>query len=230
MTLTAGTLSGSSTLNANGGMLDQSNDWPVQSGRPHGQQRRRPDRDVDRRTQRRRDIQHIEASDGSVFNNLGTFVVDGNATYNESGIGAASVFSNAGSFTLSPSAASWESNVPFNVPGGSVDIQDNGQLDLDKAVRAQPRRLTSNQTRMLETRDSYHLRHGHDHHRQRWAAERMDWCCLGTTRSRVRLLSTRQRAGRRLVGGQCGRPRRLRGWHLERDRDGRCDLGRGRRR
>ena len=72
MTLTAGTLSGSSALNANGGMLINPAGGQFQSGRPHGQQRRpaRPRRGPEAT------IDNIEASDGSVFNNLGTFVVE----------------------------------------------------------------------------------------------------------------------------------------------------------
>jgi autotransporter-associated beta strand protein len=129
VTLTSGTLSGSSTLNANGGMsinpttsqfnLDgrsvnnaagQTATW---TGEPSGDGT----------------FSNIEASDGSAFNNLGTFVANGNATYSESGIGAASVFNNTGNLTLSPSAL-LGMYVKFNVPGGSVDLQDNSQLDL----------------------------------------------------------------------------------------------------
>jgi autotransporter-associated beta strand protein len=126
VTLTAGTLSGSSTLDANGGMLinpaasefnldgrtvnnaaGQTATW---TGEPSGGGT----------------FSEIQASDGSVFNNLGTFVADGSAIYNESGIGAASVFSNAGNFTLNPSSEVGM-NVTFNVPGGSVDLQNSSQ-------------------------------------------------------------------------------------------------------
>ncbi len=75
----------------------------------------------------------ISASDGSVFNNLGTFVVDAFADYNQlPNSGAAATFSNLGIFTVSGTPAGPLSfGVPFNMTGGSVNIQGNGgQLDL----------------------------------------------------------------------------------------------------
>jgi IPT/TIG domain len=129
LTLTAGTLSGSSVLDANGGMLIN----------PSASQFNLDGRTINNAAGQTATwngltadggrFSSIEASDGSVFNNLGTFVANDNATYNESGTGAASVFNNLGSFTLTPSSLVGFS-VTFNVPGGSVDIKDNGQLDI----------------------------------------------------------------------------------------------------
>ena len=129
VTLTAGTLSGSSVLDANGGMLIN----------PSASQFNLDGRTINNAAGQTATwngvtgggvtFSSIEASDGSVFNNLGTFVANDNATYNESGTGAASVFNNLGSFTLTPSSLVGFS-VTFNVPGGSVDIKDNGQLDI----------------------------------------------------------------------------------------------------
>ncbi len=124
VTLTAGTLSGSSALNANGGMVIN----------PTGGNFNLDGRTVNNAvgqtatwTGTLNDF--IEASDGSVFNNLGTFVDEGLALYEQSGTGAPSAFNNVGSFTTATSA-NLEFDVPFNLPGGSVDVKDNSQLDL----------------------------------------------------------------------------------------------------
>jgi hypothetical protein len=126
VTLTAGTLSGASELNANGGMLIN----------PTG-----GNFNLDGRTVNNAAGQtatwtgslddFIEASDGSVFNNLGTFLVDGLALYEDSNVGAASSFNDLGSFITTTNTANVGFNVLFNVPGGSVDVKDNSQLDLD---------------------------------------------------------------------------------------------------
>ena len=126
VTLTAGTLSGASELNANGGMLIN----------PTG-----GNFNLDGRTVNNAAGQtatwtgsvddFIEASDGSVFNNLGTFLVDGLALYEGSGIGAASSFNDVGTFITTANTANAGFNVSFNVARGSVDVKDNSQLDLD---------------------------------------------------------------------------------------------------
>jgi hypothetical protein len=127
VTLTAGTLSGSGALNANGGMLIN----PLSGGF-----------NLDGRTVNNAAGQtatwtgryingDFVASDGSVFNNLGTFVADGVGFYKESGIGAPSSFNDHGNFIASGSA-NVDFSVPFNVPGGSVDIDDGSQLEFDQ--------------------------------------------------------------------------------------------------
>ena len=124
VTLRAGTLSGSSELNANGGMVIN----------PTGGNFNLDGRTVNNAVGQTATWtgslgDFIEASDGSVFNNLGTFVDQGLALYEQSGTGAPSAFNNVGSFTTATSA-NLEFDVPFNLPGGSVDVKDNSQLDL----------------------------------------------------------------------------------------------------
>ena len=86
VTLTAGTLSGSSALNANGGMLINptggNSIWTAARSTTRPARPQHGPAAVD---------DFIEASDGSVFNNLGTFVADGLGFTNESGTGATSV-------------------------------------------------------------------------------------------------------------------------------------------
>jgi hypothetical protein len=129
VTLTSGTLSGSGALNANGGMLIN----------PTGEE---TGFNLDGRTVNNAagqtatwsgglDVESvINASDGSVFNNQGTFVFDAFAAYN-AGSGAAPTFNNTGSITVPGPVGLVGMDVPFNMTGGSVDIQANGQLDLD---------------------------------------------------------------------------------------------------
>ena len=126
VTLTAGTLSGSSSLNANGGILIN-----LAGGRFNLDGRTVNNAAGFTATWNGSGISEIEASDGSVFNNLGTFVANSTGLYNETGTGAASSFNNPGSFSVTGTAAV-EFSVPFNVPGGSVDIIDGDRLDLDQ--------------------------------------------------------------------------------------------------
>jgi hypothetical protein len=125
VTLASGTLSGSGALNANGGMqinpgggvfhLDgsivnnaagQTATWSGNNG----------------------NVSVISVSDGSVFNNLGTFVIDAFADYNQlPNSGAAATFNNLGSVTVSGTPLGPVTfSVPFNMTAGSVDIQGNG--------------------------------------------------------------------------------------------------------
>jgi hypothetical protein len=124
VTLTSGTLSGSSALNANGGMLIN----------PTGGNFNLDGRAVNNPAGQTATwaTGSIEASDGSVFNNLGTFVVDSLSLYEDSGIGAASSFNDVGTFTTTANTGNAGFNVLFNVPGGSVDVKNNSQLDLDE--------------------------------------------------------------------------------------------------
>jgi len=124
VTLTSGTLSGSSALNANGGMLIN----------PAGGNFNLDGRAVNNPAGQTATwtTGSIEASDGSVFNNLGTFVVDGLSLYEDSGIGAASSFNDVGTFITTANTANAGFNVLFNVPEGSVDVKNNSQLDLDE--------------------------------------------------------------------------------------------------
>jgi IPT/TIG domain-containing protein len=125
VTLASGTLSGSGALNANGGMqinpgggvfhLDgrivnnaagQTATWSGNNG----------------------NSSVISVSDASVFNNLGTFVIDAFADYIQlSNSGAAATFNNLGSVTVSADPLGPVTfSVPFNMTAGSVDIQGNG--------------------------------------------------------------------------------------------------------
>ena len=127
VTLSKGTLSGSSALNANGGMLINP-----------------PDNDssgfaVDGRTINNAANQTatwtgsnntVQVSDGGVFNNLGTFLAENSGSYADTGNGAASSFVNDGTYTQSGSGFV-QFFVPFNVPGGTVNVQD-GTLDLER--------------------------------------------------------------------------------------------------
>ena len=98
VTLTSGTLSGSARSTPTGGCCI--NPGVVQGlqlpGWPHGEQRRRSDGDVERQPGNASDI---NASDGSVFNNLGTFLAESLGLYNETGAGAPSTFNNMGNIT-----------------------------------------------------------------------------------------------------------------------------------
>ena len=185
VTLTAGTLSGSSALNANGGMLIN----------PAGGQFNLDGRTVNNAagqtaTWTGSHIDNfIEASDGSVFNNLGTFVANSTALTSESGTGAASSFNNVGSFIATANTANVGFNVPFNVPGGSVDVKDGSQLDLDQGGTSTGAAFNIESNGSSISAD-LRLRHGHDHQRHRYAARLERWCYRGTTLSRVPLTST----------------------------------------
>ena len=127
VTLTAGTLSGSGALDANGGM----------SINPTGGNFFLAGRTVNNAAGQTATWtgtlgNFIEASNGSVFNNMGSFVDGGLGLYEETGTGAPSAFNDAGSFTTSAGSTNSEFGVFFNVPGGSIDVTDNNQLDIDR--------------------------------------------------------------------------------------------------
>ncbi len=126
VTLTAGTLSGAGALDANGGMsINPTGGTFVLDGRTVNNAAGQT------ATWTGTLNNYIEASNGSVFNNMGTFVAGGLCLYEESGTGAPSTFNDAGSFTTSVTSANIEFDVLFNVPGGSIDVTDNNQLDLN---------------------------------------------------------------------------------------------------
>ncbi len=136
VTLTSGTLSGSGALDANGGMLI--NPGVVQGGIFS----------LDGRTVNNAAGQtatwsgnpgnsgDINASDGSVFNNLGTFLAESLGLYQETGVGAPSTFNNVGNITANATGIV-EIGVSFQMTGGSVDIQSNGQIDFAQGSASQ---------------------------------------------------------------------------------------------
>jgi autotransporter-associated beta strand protein len=127
VTLTAGTLSGASALNANGGMLiDSAGSATFGYFYFDGRTVNNP---VGRTATWDGSISNIQASNGSVFNNFGTFVVKGTGTYSDAGSGAAASFVNRGSFIKSESFDRAEIDVQFDLSGGSVDIK-TGLLEL----------------------------------------------------------------------------------------------------
>ena len=69
----------------------------------------------------------FELADGAIFDNLGTFS-DQSAGVFQQGTGAAGAFNNPGSFTKSTNGMA-NVLVPFNVAGGTVDVQ-SGELHL----------------------------------------------------------------------------------------------------
>ena len=133
VTLTTGTLSGSSALNADGGMLINPPDNGFR-GTPgvtnFSLDGRVVNNAVGQTATWTGSTNSIEASDGSVFNNLGAFVDQASGFYYDTGIGSVSSFVDRGSFTQSGSSAGVQFYVPFNVPGGSVDVQ-NGTMDIE---------------------------------------------------------------------------------------------------
>ncbi len=128
VTLQTGTLSGSSALNANGGMLiDPIND----STETFAIDGRVVNNALGQTATWSGTDNAILVSDGSVFNNLGTFLAEATGFYNDTGTGAASEFVDQGSFTQSGVGNRAEFQVLFNVPGGSVDVQNGGTLELE---------------------------------------------------------------------------------------------------
>ena len=127
VTLTAGTLSGSSTLNANGGMLIN----PADEETPFNLDGRTLNNAAGQTATWTGELGFIEGSDGSVFNNLGTFVAEAPGIFEDSGIGAPSAFNDAGTFTTSGDNVAPLFEVPFNVPGGSVETTGDNRLDVD---------------------------------------------------------------------------------------------------
>jgi hypothetical protein len=128
VTLQTGTLSGSSALNANGGMLiDPIND----STETFAIDGRVVNNALGETATWSGSDNAILVSDGSVFNNLGTFLAEATGFYTDTGTGAASEFVDQGSFTQSGIGNRAEFQVLFNVPGGSVDVQNGGTLELE---------------------------------------------------------------------------------------------------
>jgi IPT/TIG domain len=130
VTLTSGTLSGESALNANGGMLINPADG-VAAGNAFFLDARTINNAVGQTAKWSGGQLTLMASNGSVFNNMGTFLAVGYGYYSDSGNGAASSFVNSGNLTLTTLLGSIEFGVAFNVPGGSVDIPSESYLYLD---------------------------------------------------------------------------------------------------
>jgi autotransporter-associated beta strand protein len=125
VTLITGKLSGSGALDANGGMLINS------AGGVFDLDGRSVNNAAGQTATWTGDLSGIEASNGSVFNNLGTFMADSSEVYAESGIGAPSAFNDLGTFITAQDGASPGFGVAFNVPGGSVKTVAQSRLDLD---------------------------------------------------------------------------------------------------
>ena len=199
VTLTSGTLSGSGALDANGGMLI--NPGVVQGGIFS----------LDGRTVNNAAGQtatwgggDINASDGSVFNNLGTFLVESLGLYVETGVGAPSTFNNVGNITANATGSA-DIGVSFNMPGGTVDIQSNGQMDLEQGSASQGAAFIDESNGDLETRPA-RPRHDHNHHRQ-WFPGPGRAGVTGELRFHGLHSGRWAGAGRRFVSGQPDRSR-----------------------
>ncbi len=124
VTLTSGTLSGGSALNANGGMLLNPG---VQGLNFDGRTINNPAGQTVTWNMGSNGS-NIGVADDTVFNNLGTFTVDGGAgSYNETSAGDNSSFNNMGTLTDS---ALLSTTVPFNMVGGSLDVTGDGSVGL----------------------------------------------------------------------------------------------------
>src|SRR5262249_46803004 len=73
----------------------------------------------------------LQASNGSVFNNYGTFIAIGFSSYTDGGKGATPSFVNEGRFTTAANSQVVGFSVPFNSPGGSIDIKHDSWLEFD---------------------------------------------------------------------------------------------------
>jgi IPT/TIG domain len=123
VTLTGGTLRGPSALDANGGILiNPANSQFDLDGRTVNNA-------AGQTTTWTGQFSNVEASNGSIFNNQGTFVIDALGGYEDSGTGSPSTFNNAGSLTIS-GTGNVGFDIQFNVPGGNVDVETGGRLDL----------------------------------------------------------------------------------------------------
>ena len=122
VTFTGGTISGSSVLNANGGMLIADNSTGSSTSFVDGRTINNPADQTVTWT----GSNDIRLGDGAVFNNLGSFLAQNGGDF-AVGDGAAPSFVNKGSFT---SSSGFVLDVPFDVPGGSVDVQ-TGSLVLE---------------------------------------------------------------------------------------------------
>ena len=122
VTFTGGTISGTSVLNANGGMLIADSPTGSSTSFVDGRTINNPAGQTVTWT----GSNDIRLGNGAVFNNLGSFLAQNDGDF-AVGDGAAPSFVNKGSFT---SSIGFVLNVPFDVPGGSVDVQ-NGSLVLE---------------------------------------------------------------------------------------------------
>ena len=154
VTLTAGKLAGASALNANGGLLINS------AGNSAGGyffiDGRTINNPVGQTATWTGSVSNIAASDGSVFNNMGTFLAEGDGTFSDGGIGASCSFENSGHFIKSVSFDDVQMNVPFNLPGGSVDIQ-SGALQLYQGGASSAAAFNIEADGVLEFSDVYSL-------------------------------------------------------------------------
>ena len=123
LTLTAGTISGSGTITASGGIVINPTGAAFElDGRtltnPTGQTATWTGSGSD-----------IQASNGAVFNNFGTFLAQNQGSFAQ-GTGARSSFADPGSFTKSTESGELTfSGVAFNATGGTLDVQ-TGTLGL----------------------------------------------------------------------------------------------------
>jgi autotransporter-associated beta strand protein len=117
LTLTAGTISGSGTVHANGGIVLNP------TGAAFGLDGRALINSAGQTATWTGTGSDIQASDGAVFENLGTFLAQNQGTFSQ-GLGAPSSFVDQGAFTKSTdSGALTFSGVAFNATGGTVDVQ-----------------------------------------------------------------------------------------------------------
>ncbi len=123
LTLTAGTISGSGTVHADGGIVINP------TGAAFGLDGRTLTNAAGQTATWTGTGSDIQASNGAVFNNLGSFVAQNQGTFNQ-GAGALSSFVDQGSFTKSTNSGELSfSGVAFNATGGMVDVQ-SGTLGL----------------------------------------------------------------------------------------------------
>jgi len=123
LTLTAGTISGSGAVNASGGILINP------GGGTFGLDGRTLTNEPGQTATWTGSGSNIQASNGAVFNNLGTFQAQNQGAFTQ-GSGAASSFIDKGSFTKSTSSGELDFvGAAFNVSGGTIDVQ-SGTLGL----------------------------------------------------------------------------------------------------
>ena len=123
LTLTAGTISGSGTVTASGGIVINP------TGAAFGLDGRTLTNAAGQTATWTGTGSDIQASNGAVFKNLGTFLAQNQGTFSQ-GAGAPSSFVNQGSFTKSTESGELTfTGVTFDATGGTVDVQ-TGTLGL----------------------------------------------------------------------------------------------------
>ncbi len=132
VSLTSGTLSGSGALNADGGMLINPGYLNFEGctiNNPAGQTATWNGGGSGLGY-------NIQVSDGSVFNNLGTFTITEVAGYLEATAGDNSSFNNMGTVSVTASGGQGEVyfDVPFNMIGGSFDVTDGTTATLSEGT------------------------------------------------------------------------------------------------